>query len=66
MSRSYEVNIRETLEMKVTVHAESREEAERIVEEKWKSGDFVLDADHFNGVEFNAKKVPDRNRDDGR
>lgn len=66
MNKTYEVNIRETLEMKVSIQAESREEAERIIEEKWKSGEYVLDADHFTDVEFNAKKARDRNRDEGR
>ena len=52
--------------MKVSIQAESREEAERIVEQRWKSGEYVLDADHFTGVEFNAKKARDRSRDEGR
>ena len=66
MNKNYEVNIRETLEMKVSIQAESREEAERIVEQRWKSGEYVLDADHFTSVEFNAKKARDRSRDEGR
>ncbi|MBR2287097.1 MAG: DpnD/PcfM family protein [Clostridia bacterium] len=66
MSKSFEVNIKETLETQVTVQAESREEAERIVEQRWKFGEYVLDADHFTGVEFNAKKARDRSRDEGR
>ena len=66
MSREYEVNIRETLEMKVTVEAASREEAEAIVERNWKNSEYILDADHFTGVEFTAKKVPERDRDEGR
>ena len=66
MSKSYEVNIRETLEMKVSIQAASCEEAERLAEQRWKSGDYILDAEHFTGVEFSAKKAPDRNRDAGR
>ena len=66
MNKSYEVNIRETLEMKVSIQAASREEAERLAEQRWKSGDYILDAEHFTGVEFNAKKTPDRDRDAGR
>lgn len=66
MSKAYEVNIRETLEMKVSIQAASREEAERLAEQRWKSGDYILDAEHFTGVEFNAKKARDRSRDEGR
>ena len=42
----YDVTIRETLEVKMKVAANSREEAEQ----------FVLDASHFTGVEFHAKR----------
>lgn len=66
MSKEYEVNIRETLEMKVTIEATSREEAEAIVERNWKKSEYILDADHFTGVEFSAKKVPERSRSEGR
>lgn len=33
----YDIAIRETLEMTVTVEAENREEARRMVEERWKT-----------------------------
>ena len=41
----YDIAIRETLEMTVTVEAENREEARRMVEERWKNGEYILDAD---------------------
>ena len=58
--REYEVTITETLEMTVAVEAESREEAQQIASDNWKSGDYILDADHFKDVTFRTK---DRNRD---
>jgi len=63
MLKEYEVNIRETLEMKVVVEAASREEAEAIAERNWKNGEYILDADNFKGVEFEAKKPHNRGRD---
>lgn len=48
----YDIAIRETLEMTVTMEAESREEARRMVEERWKNGEYILDADSFKHVEF--------------
>ncbi len=52
MAKEFDVTIVETLKMKVTVEAESREEAIQAVEDKWYKGDYVLDADNFVGVEF--------------
>lgn len=39
--REYEVTITETLEMTVTVEAESREEAQQIASDNWKNGDYI-------------------------
>ena len=39
----YDVTIRETLEVKMKVAANSREEAEQLVNERWKKGDYILD-----------------------
>ena len=60
--KDYDVTITETLEMTVTVNAASRMEAEQLVNERWKKGDYMLDADHFTGVNFKAR---DQNRDRG-
>ena len=38
------------------VAANSREEAEQFAREQWKCGEVVLDASHFTGVEFHAKR----------
>lgn len=48
----YDIAIRETLEMTVTVEAASREEARQIAADRWKNGEYILDADSFKDVEF--------------
>ena len=73
MINHYDVTIRETLEVKMKVAANSREEAEQFARDQWKRGEVVLDASHFTGVEFHAKryfrgvnfKARDQNRDRG-
>ena len=50
----YDVTIRETLEVKMKVAANSREEAEQFARNQWKRGEVVLDASHFTGVEFHG------------
>ena len=62
--KEYDVTITETLEMTVTVEAESREEDRRMVEERWKNGEYIRDAESFKDVEFYPRG---RSRDrDGR
>lgn len=58
----YDIAIRETMEMTVTVEAASREEDRRMVEERWKNGEYILDADSFRDVEFYPRG---RSRDRG-
>ena len=58
----YDITIRETLEMTVTVEAESREEARQIVADRWKNSEYILDADNFKDVEFYPRG---RSRDRG-
>lgn len=60
--KDYDVTITETLEMTVTVNAASRMEAEQLVNERWKKGDYILDSDHFTCVNFKARN---QNRDRG-
>ena len=50
----YDVTIRETLEVKMKVAANSREEDEQFARDQWKRGEVVLDASHFTGVEFHG------------
>ena len=60
----YDIAIRETMEMTVTVEAASREEDRRMVEERWKNGEYILGAESFRDVEFYPRG---RSRDrDGR
>ena len=60
----YDIAIRETMEMTVTVEAASREEDRRMVEERWKNGEYILDAESFKDVEFYPRgRIRDR---DGR
>lgn len=60
--KEYDVTIQETLEMTVSVEAESREEARQMVADRWKNGEYILDADSFKEVEFYPKS---RSRDRG-
>ena len=57
--REFEVTITETLKMTVTVEARDRLEAEQTVSDNWRNSEYILDADHFIGVEDEAKK-PER------
>ena len=55
--KTYSVKITETLEMIVTVEAETVSEAEALVSEEWHKGEYILDADCFTGVDFTAEEV---------
>lgn len=50
--KEFRINIREELETQVTVEAENKEDALREVEKRWKNGEYILDADNFQGVDF--------------
>ena len=50
--KEYDVKIRETLEMTVTVEAGSAIQARELAELNYKNSDYILDADHFKGVVF--------------
>ena len=54
--KEFEVEITETLRRTVTVEAADRDEAEQIVSDNWRNSEYVLDADNFIGVEFEASK----------
>ena len=55
--RDFYVTITETLRMKLNVEAESMEEAIEKVKDGWKSGEYILDADHFEDVDFDAEDI---------
>ena len=50
--KEYEVQIKETLVMIVSVEAENAAHALEIAKNKWEDGEYILDADHFSGVTF--------------
>ena len=50
--KMYDVEITETLQRTVSVEANSREEAERIVTEAWNDEVYVLDSTDFIDVDF--------------
>lgn len=52
--REYRVSIIETLKMTVPVQAASWDEAKMNVEQRWKDGEFILDAECFAGVMFTS------------
>lgn len=53
----YKVEIMETLRHVVEVEAGNQKMAEQIVNDRWKDGEYILDADNFAGVEFKAVPV---------
>lgn len=60
--KTYYVAITETLQKTVEVEANSREEAERLIEQRWNDSEYILDAESFKGVDFSAR-VNERSRD---
>ena len=59
--KKFNVTITETLKKTVEVEAESLDEAEQIVNDSWYKGDYILDADNFDGVVFDAtEKQPEK------
>ncbi len=52
--KEFDVTITETLKLTVSVEASSKEEAQQMVNDQWRAGDHVLDADNFVDVEFES------------
>lgn len=57
MAKEFEVTIVETLRKKVTVEADSLEDAEQLVNDRWYAGDYILDADDFFDVKFESAEA---------
>ena len=55
----YDVTVTETLKQIIRMEAHSPEEAERFVAKDWVNREFVLDAENFTGVKFQAVPVED-------
>ena len=60
--KKYQVQIKETLVMTVTVEAESAAQAQEIVKNGWNNADYVLDSEHFQGVTFSVPSRSERER----
>ena len=58
-TQRFDVTVTETLKQIVRVEARSPEEAEQIVAKDWQKKEFVLDAENFTCVEFEAVPVND-------
>ena len=54
--KTFSVEITETLQKTIEVEANTREEAETLAYDQWRSSEHILDADNFTGVEF--KVIP--------
>lgn len=61
--KSYDVEIKEILCMTVEVEADSSEQAEEIVRDKWSDSEYILDSDHFKEVAFETKPLQ-KSKDD--
>lgn len=53
----YKVTITEKLKKDVYVEANSLEEAKHIATENWYKGDYILDADDFSEINFDAEEI---------
>ena len=60
--KEYQILIKETLAMTVTVEAENAAQAREIVEKRYKDSDYILDAEHFKGVAFTVQQKSERER----
>lgn len=66
--KTYQVEIRETLCMTVEIEAENAQQAEAMVQEAYNNEEYILDAEHFTGVEFavREKEIEARSRNQKR
>ncbi|MDK2801458.1 MAG: hypothetical protein PWR12_1937 [Eubacteriaceae bacterium] len=66
--KTYQVEIKETLCMTVEIEAENAQQAEAMVREAYSNEEYILDAEHFTGVEFamREKKIEARSRNQKR
>lgn len=62
LSRTFKVTITETLEHIIDIEAENQYEAEQIIFDKWKNGEYILGSENFVDVKFKA--IPIGNHED--
>ncbi|MFR9537851.1 MAG: DpnD/PcfM family protein [Rikenellaceae bacterium] len=55
--KKYTVTIKETLTMEVSVTADSQEDAEEIIRERYEDEGYVLSWNEWDGVTFAAKEA---------
>lgn len=56
----YNVVITETLKKTIEIEAESRQDAERIATDNWHKSEYILDADDFSQVSFEAVRAREK------
>ena len=61
--KSFDIEITETLQRTVSVIADSREEAEQMVDDGWHNGDYVLDSEDFIDVDFKTVGEKEMSKD---
>jgi hypothetical protein len=60
--KEYQIQIKETLALTVTVEAESAVQAREMVERGYMDSEYILDASHYKGVTFSMPKERNRER----
>ena len=60
--KTFDVQIKETLVMTITVKAENEQEAEEMVSQAYYNEEYILDAENFVGVEFTAMPAKNKKR----
>jgi len=60
--KEYQVQIKETLAITVTIEAESAAQARKIAELNWKNGDYIINDQHFQGATFTVPARSGRER----
>jgi hypothetical protein len=50
----YQVEIKETLCLTVEIQAQNAHQAEEMVRQAYNNQEYILDAEHFTGVEFTS------------
>jgi len=53
--KTYQVEIKETLCMTIEIEADNEQQAEEMVREAYSNLDYILDAEHFTGMDFYHK-----------
>lgn len=54
--KTYQVEIKETLCMTIEIEAENEQQAEEKIRQAYGNQEYILDAEHFTGVEFTARE----------